>query len=197
MNNVPVLDAQRTHGLLSALGEQLMAAGVRYDLAVIGGSALLALGLIERPTVDIDVVAVSQGAELVSADPLPPPLVAARDRVARDFELPERWLNAGPAGLMDFGLPGGFRERVHTRIYGPALTVHFASRVDQVHFKLYAVVDQGSGRHEADLRALHPTPDELLRAARWARQHDPSPGFELVLREVLEAFGVTDADLDV
>lgn len=66
---------------------------------------------------------------------------------------------------------------------------------DQIHFKLYATVDQGAGKHEADLRALVPTPDELLAAARWTRTHDPSEGYRSVLERVLSAFGVEDASL--
>jgi hypothetical protein len=115
--------------------------------------------------------------------------------VARDFKLPEDWLNAGPASLMDLGMPVGFAQRLETRSYGPALTVSFASRIDQIHFKLYATVDQGPGRHERDLRVLGPTRQELLEAARWSRTHDPSEGYLYVLRLVLEAFGVADADI--
>jgi hypothetical protein len=85
---------------------------------------------------------------------------------------------------------------VETRTYGPALTVLYAGRLDQVHFKLYAMVDQGAGRHEADLRALEPTREELLSAARWTRTHDPSEGFRQELVAVLAHLGVTDADLD-
>jgi hypothetical protein len=33
---------------------------------------------------------------------------------------------------------------------------------------------QGGGRHEADLRALGPTPGELAAAARWSVTQDPS-----------------------
>jgi hypothetical protein len=196
MYDISAFDAGRAGELLSALGDQLAADGVSYELVVIGGSALLALGLVDRATNDVDVVALTIGTILVPAQPFPPPLVAARDRVARDFDLPERWLNPGPTSLLDFGLPVGFMERIVTRTYGPALSVHFASRLDQIHFKLYAAVDQGAGRHEADLRALDPTPDELLAAARWTRQHDPSPGFEESLRGALRVFGVEDADLD-
>jgi hypothetical protein len=54
--------------------------------------------------------------------------------------------------------------------------VHFASRFDQIHFKLYAAVDQGAGRHEADLRALGPTTDQLLTVARWTRLQDRPRG---------------------
>ena len=115
--------------------------------------------------------------------------------MARDFGLPEDWLNAGPADLMDFGLPAGFLDRVETRTFGQALTVHFASRLDQIHFKLYALVDQGAGKHGQDLRALQPTQDELVQAARWSRTHDPSDGYRQMLEEALEYLGVHGADL--
>jgi Nucleotidyltransferase of unknown function (DUF6036) len=185
-------DADR---LLSALGEQLAAAGQRYELVVIGGSALLALGLIERSTRDVDLVALRSGDELDSAKPLPANLEAARDRVARDFSLPDDWLDSGPTDLLEFGLPEGFINRLERRDYGDSLTVYFASRYDQIHFKLYALVDQGPGKHEDDLRALSPTEVELLAAARWSRSHDPSEGYERVLRDVLAHMGVRDVDL--
>jgi hypothetical protein len=82
-----------------------------------------------------------------------------------------------------------------TRTYGTALVVHFASRLDQIHFKLFAMVDQGGGRHEADLRELSPTPAELTAAARWSITQDPSPGYRSVLADALRILGVDDADL--
>ncbi|HTT94842.1 MAG TPA: DUF6036 family nucleotidyltransferase [Solirubrobacterales bacterium] len=182
--------------LLGALGEQLAARGERFELVVIGGSALLALGLVERTTRDVDIVALRSGDDLEGADPLPEPLRAARDLVARDFALAPRWLNPGPTKLLEFGLPQGFAERLERRDYGPALAVHFASRYDQIHFKLYAAVDAGGpGKHEADLRALSPTHAELVAAGRWSRAHDPSPAFAQDLRGALEFLGVTDVDL--
>ncbi len=83
-------------------------------------------------------------------------------------------------------------NRIVTRRYGDALTVHFASRFDQVHFKLFAMVDQAGGRHEADLRALHPGRQELISAARWSMTQDPSPGYRMVLEEALNALGIED-----
>lgn len=171
------------------------ALGARFELVIIGGTALLALGLIRRATTDVDVVALVGRGVLIPAEPLPSPLVEAAMRVARDFRLAGGWLNAGPADLLRFGLPEGFDTRLRTRTYGPALVVHFASRFDQIHFKLYAIVDQGAGRHEADLRALEPSPQELLAAARWARTHDPSEGFKQQLVLALAHLGVADADV--
>ncbi|TMD63117.1 MAG: hypothetical protein E6I84_16235, partial [Chloroflexi bacterium] len=80
MNDISTFNADRAHELLSALQEQLAASDASYGLVVIGGSALQALGLVDRPTRDVDVVALSLGSTLVSAEPMPPPLVTARDR---------------------------------------------------------------------------------------------------------------------
>jgi hypothetical protein len=181
--------------ILVALGEQLAARGERYELVVIGGSGLLALGLIERTTKDVDIVALRSGDELEGADPLPDGLRVARDLVARDFSLPTEWLNPGPTELLRFGLPDGFVDRLERRDFGRGLVVYLASRYDQIHFKLYAAVDQGPGKHETDLRALAPTEAELIAAARWSRSHDPSPGYAEELRAALEFLGVSDVDL--
>lgn len=189
------IDAGRADDLLRALAEQLRALGARYEIVVIGGTALQMLGFIRRPTRDVDVVALRTEDGLVPADPMPEPLATAAARVARDYGLPDDWLNPGPADLARFGLPEGFESRVETRSYGTALTVHFAGRLDLIHFKLYAMVDQGAGRHEADLRALEPGPEELLTAALWARTHDPSEGFREELLKVLRHLGVPDADV--
>jgi hypothetical protein len=181
--------------LLGALADQLQAIGSRFEIVVIGGSALTALGLVRRATRDVDLLAIAENGELRLAEPLPQPLRAARAAVAADFGLDENWLNAGPTDLLRWGLPEGLMGRVVSRKYGTALIVHFASRFDQIHFKLFAMVDQGGGRHEADLRALSPTHDEIVAAARWSLTQDPSPGYRSVLVEALRILGVADADL--
>jgi hypothetical protein len=96
MTNVAISGADAADELLSALGEQLASLGAAYEIIVVGGSALLALGLVDRPTKDVDLVALRQGGAVRSAHPLPMDLIAARDRVARDFDLPVSWLNDGP-----------------------------------------------------------------------------------------------------
>ena len=144
---------------------------------------------------DVDLLAIAEDVELRLAEPLPPSLVVARAAVAADFGLDENWLNARPTDLLKWGLPEAFMSRVVTRSYGTALAVHFADRFDQIHFKLFALVDQGGGRHEADLRALSPTPGELVAAARWSTTQDPSSGYRSVLVDALRVLGVDDADL--
>jgi hypothetical protein len=58
------------------------------------------------------------------------------------------------------------------------------------------MVDQGAGKHEADLRDLGPIREELLAAARWTRTHDPSEGFREQLLAALAYLGVEDVSLD-
>jgi hypothetical protein len=185
-----------TDRILQALGEQIAVRGERFELVVIGGSALLALSLAERTTKDVDIVALRSGDELEGADPLPEGLRAASDLVARDFSLPEDWLNPGPTSLLDLGLPAGFVDRLERRDFGDGLVIHLASRYDQIHFKFYAAVDGcGPGKHEQDLRRLDPTEAELIAAARWTCTHDISPAHAETVGRALEYFGVEDVDL--
>ncbi len=100
--------------MLTALGEQLAAARAEpVSLVVCGGTAMNALGFVARPTHDVDVVALLETANVGSsvqrrqAAPLPANILAARSRVASDFDVPEDWLNDGPASLLHFGLPAG------------------------------------------------------------------------------------------
>lgn len=191
------LDRSRLDDALGTLGALLAQRGLSYELAVVGGSSLLLLGLSTRVTQDLDAVALVDGGTYAPADPLPTGLVEATRDVAAVFGLPETWINPGPSDLLMLGLPAGFAERSELRHYG-ALTLHVASRLDPVHLKLYAAVDQGPrSKHVTDLLGLEPSRAELLQAARWARSHDPSPGFQSLLLDALRFFGVESADAEL
>jgi hypothetical protein len=166
----------------------------RYNLVVCGGTALNATGLIFRTTKDVDIVALMDDGEvLLDPAPLPDPLVHAALVVAENLGLPADWLNNGPSsddgGLFRLGLPEGIVKRLVWKTYGKNLRVGFIHRFDQIHFKLYAAVDQRGGYHADDLHMLAPTDDELLEAARWAKTHDSSDGFFQSLKWFLEEFG--------
>ena len=181
---------------LAALSEQLEALGAGIvEMVVCGGAALNVLGYVRRTTKDIDVVAFvetnGQAISLVKADPFSPLLRHASARVQKDLNLPENWLNPGPASVMDFGLPQGMMERKETRFYGKVLIIHYLGRYDQIHFKLHAAVDQG-GKHFDDLLALNPSSQELEEAARWSMNHDPSEGFRTILKDFLGKIGYAD-----
>ena len=158
-------------------------------IVVCGGASLIITGMVQRTTKDVDVVAIISDREkkrLQYADPLPATLLKAANQVAADFGLDESWLNNDPKDLLKFGLPDGFINRLHTRIYGSRFTVSFIGRFDQIHFKVYAAVDGGPGRHVDDLLALNPDRAEIEQAAFWAMGQDSSKEFKNTLKEMLE-----------
>jgi hypothetical protein len=185
---------------LQTLGAVLESRQLSSRILVAGGSSLLLLGLIDRPTADLDVIGLaSSGDRYVKAETIPAALADAARDVGLALGLPENWLNNGPASRFDFGLPAGFEGRVSIHSYG-ALEVHVTGRFDLVCFKLYAAVDHSgyqTSKHLADLKGLDPTVAELELAARWTRTHDASEGFEGELIKILAALGVGNADAEL
>lgn len=193
-----ILDKSGVILALSALGEHLeQVSGNAVELVVCGGSALQALGLIERTTRDVDVLAViakqvADDVVLLSAQPLPKTVVDAAAIVARDFGLPTDWLNPGPTELLSEGLPDGLVTRLHSMSFGSKLTVHFIDRFDQICLKMYATINGGGPRHLADLQLLKPSDDEVLIAARWCLTQDASEVFPDLVCSFLQKVGYPD-----
>ncbi|MFA6930672.1 MAG: DUF6036 family nucleotidyltransferase [Lentisphaeria bacterium] len=164
MNNKPI-DQLKLAESLRLLNEQLLLMDApSTELVVCGGSALIATGLVQRTTRDIDILAFMEANELKDSEPLPYYLLRAAANVARTLELPEDWLNNGPAMQFRMGLPAGFQKRLHTIVVGEKLTMHYIDRYDQIFFKTYASADRG-GYHVSDLRAINPSDEELIAAA--------------------------------
>ncbi|MCF6192217.1 MAG: hypothetical protein L3J76_03645 [Candidatus Hydrothermae bacterium] len=188
-----MIKPDRVDRVLRALDRELALQGSPpVSLVVIGGAALNVLGLVERTTRDVDVLCGIESSgdniRLVRLREFPPTLQTAAQRVQEAFQLSANWLNLGPASQFDLGLPEGFEHRLIRKTYGNHLTVYLASRLDQIHFKLFASVDRG-GYHVADLQALHPSPDELEQAARWVLQLDVSEVFRIILFDFLRKHG--------
>ncbi len=159
-------------GALRRLGELL-----REPVLLIvggGGSAILCRWL-DRPTLDLDVLA--------SEPALGAPFRAAVVQVADEQGLPAAWINDGAKAYAEV-LPPDFRSRlIAVGVYG-RLTVQALGRPDWILLKLFAL----RAEDVADLRALAPTPTELAfvrrelpRIARFhaARAH----GMELYLQQ--------------
>jgi len=179
---------------LSALAGFLEADGASPEtLVVIGGSALITLGIVSRTTKDVDIMAcVDPDRGLVDPRPMSEALRAAADKVARELQLDPHWLNTGPADQVLAGLPEGFLSRLTRHDYGPCLTIFFPDRFDLIHLKLFAIMDQGRGRHVSDLQALKPTEEEVLLAARWVLTQDAGEDFPQIVRNTLTALGHGD-----
>ncbi len=78
---------------LTRVGELLEAEGEPWDIVIVGGAALNLLGIVARPTVDVDVLALGKPGRSHRVeqppDALPSSLARAIRTVARDMRLPE------------------------------------------------------------------------------------------------------------
>ncbi len=187
------LNRENIDEVFKALALQLkVQKGEPISIVVCGGTALAALGLVERTTRDVDVLAsvVEKEGEIhiEELNEFPQWFKKASDIVARDFGLPEEWINLGPAPQVKLGLPDGFEKRLVKKIYGDYLTVYFISRIDQIHFKLYASVDRNS-YHVEDLLKLNPSEAEIEQAAHWVLTQDTSQVFRKLLKSFLKEIG--------
>ncbi|MDX2054610.1 MAG: DUF6036 family nucleotidyltransferase [Polyangiaceae bacterium] len=138
-----MVSAASLEDALVTLGELLEERSLSAELVVIGGGSLLLLGVLQRPTKDLDVFALLEHGTLLTAQPLPKGLSEAVADVGVAQGLAPDWLNSGPTSLLDFGLPDGFQSRLSTRSFG-TLTLHVAGRFDQVREPRQAAASCGS-----------------------------------------------------
>lgn len=191
-------DAEQVHELLEHLADAMeLEKADEIELLVCGGAGLQVLALVQRTTKDIDVVALVVDGKDQDPEPFPDAFERALLRVARDHNLPRDWLNYGPRESQRLGLPTDIVARSHLHAYGTLLRVRFLDRYDQIHFKLYAAVDQGKGKHLADLQKLQPTSEELRAAALWSMTHDTSGGYRMMLVEALRHLGFEEVANDI
>ncbi|MFQ5745124.1 MAG: hypothetical protein ACE5HV_16310, partial [Acidobacteriota bacterium] len=155
--------------LLTAVGELLESQNVPVQILIVGGASLCLAGWIPpRPTEDVDVLArvdeTFGKSVLESPDTLPEAFGAAVRRVARDFGMPEDWINTEVAMQWHSSLPPSATEGIQWRRYG-ALHVGLAGRQTMISLKLFAAVDQGKDSvHYQDLLTLAPSNAELEAA---------------------------------
>ncbi|NLF37999.1 hypothetical protein GX586_01050 [bacterium] len=201
-----MLDGQSgVHASLARLGRRLL-----YEyadpiaLVVCGGSALNVVGIAQRTTRDVDVLALAEetrgGVVLRTGSALPEAVVNAVARVGTDLGLRPDWLNMGPKDLVViYGIPPGMLERLVRHQYGPSLTVFFIGRFDQVHFKVLAAADpHAQPHHMEDLNLrIKPSADELRAAVTWLLDRKTSPQFRARLKHVVNELGYEQAAADI
>lgn len=79
---------------LSIVGERLAHANEPCAIVVLGGAAMNLLGIVDRPTIDVDVLARADATGAIRPpDPLPDTLRRAIAAVARDRGLLDNWMN--------------------------------------------------------------------------------------------------------
>ena len=183
------LTGQRIEELLAAVGELLQAEGYAYSIVVVGGASLNLLGLIERTTKDVDVVARAEKKGrrriFLRADPLPKPLESTVAKVARDFGLPQDWMNTVVATQWPHELPEFLFKEIKWRNYG-SLEVGIVGRYTLIVLKLHAAVDRDAHSvHYQDLLALLPTDAELDQARSLVVAQDAETEFPRLVDEVI------------
>jgi hypothetical protein len=60
-------------------------------------------------------------------------------------------------------------------------------RLDLIHYKLFALVESGTGKHLQDLVALEPDAQEMRAASLWCLTQKDTPVFRAALNESLRA----------
>lgn len=164
---------------LTALAEKMDAHRCEpLGLVVCGGAALRVLGVLDRPTKDVDVIALSMKNRLApTTDEFPAGFRECVVEVAEDLGLATDWLNRGPSKLLDMGLPDGWRQRVSAADFGKRLRIYWLGRADLICLKLYAACDDRAKRpevHADDLRRFKPSYEELDVGVEWLREALPA-----------------------
>lgn len=176
-------DGNLIQDALTAVGELLAAEDARATIVVTGGATLNLLGIVQRTTGDVDVIARARQDEngsvrLDQPEPFPPALDRAVRTVARDLGLATDWMNAEVGSQWSQGLPPWIMDEIEWRNYGGALDVGLVGRRTLVSLKLFAAVDQGrESVHFQDLLRLGPDDSELEEARSWVVEQDAAPGW--------------------
>lgn len=186
--NMAAIDPATAERLFRALGDLLSAEGAQFQLVVVGGVAMALGGFTQRTTLDVDVIALADAGQskLRSADPLPEELERLVRKVARDFGLPNDWLNGAVSAQLAHGLPPGLVEGLTWHRFG-GLHIGLAGRRALIALKLFAAADQGPrSKHVSDLTDLAPTHAEWEEATAWVKGQDVAPEFPGIVEGVVQ-----------
>jgi hypothetical protein len=157
--------------------------GLHFQSIIIGGAALIVMGLVNRLTKDIDCL-----------DPVIPDeikLAALNFRLDNpQLHLWENWLNNGPISLTN-DLPEDWVNRTISLYEGKALVLRTLGRLDLLETKLFALCDRQ--QDIGDCIALSPTAVELDQCLEWLYERDGNPywpdNVRLSLKELAQELG--------
>jgi len=142
--------------------------GVSFEGFAIGAGALHILGVIQRQTVDIDVIT--------------PDIPQRIQELAEEFRLQMNskgmeiipgWFNNGPKQILD-ALESDWKKRSVKIFEGKSIILHTLGRIDLIATKLVAFCDRQE-QDEEDLLQMKPNQHELISALPWAQNYDANP----------------------
>ncbi|HET6344446.1 MAG TPA: DUF6036 family nucleotidyltransferase, partial [Myxococcota bacterium] len=152
--------------VLAAFESRLVHTKKFFEAIVVGGAALVLLGVIRRRTRGVDVLMPDIPPEVLAVAHATAAALRADGVAVRDD-----WLNNGPKSLQDT-LPAGWRQCVVPLYQGPGLVLWTLGRSDR-------------GADRADCLALRPTAEELQEALPWVVAQDAHPGWPEHVRATL------------
>lgn len=164
--------------VLIAFGKYLHDRGQNFEVVIIGGAALLALGIINRATVDVDCLSPEIPADIQAAA-----ITFSGKYSGNSSPLQKDWLNNGPRALVA-DLPSEWDKRLQMIYQGTGITVYTLCRADLLLTKLFAYCDRQ--QDEGDCIALAPTEQELSDSYNWLRERDGHPGWPDHVKASLE-----------
>jgi len=132
------------------------------EIYVCGGAALALLGLSNRKTGDVDMIA-----KFVE-----PALDRAIKHVAKKYGYPETWMNNRVSPIID-RLPLNWKKTATKAFDGENLTVFSLSRQNLINSKLHACVERRSSDYY-DLIILSPTVAELKKGRHYCLKQKSS-----------------------
>jgi hypothetical protein len=154
--------------VVKAFDEYLGKKGCTFQATIIGGSALLLMGVIERATQDVDCLSpkVPKNIKEISVE------FARWYSSQHKTPLQPDWLNNGPESLLR-DLPGHWQEHIQPIYQGKHLTFYTLGREDLLLAKLFAYCDRQQDLQ--DCIALKPSLEELKKAYTWLVKRDVNP----------------------
>jgi len=146
----------------------------KIEIYVIGGANLMAQGINNRTTMDIDVIF----PETFSST-----LKGMIVQIAKQKGLDEKWMNTGPSRDAKY-LNDGWIERSTLFFDGNHLKVWMVHREDMICLKLTAALDRQIP-DQADLLMMKPSDSEWEVARLWAREYDGNPSWSKLIDELV------------
>ena len=151
---------------------------LKFSSIIIGGSALIVLGVIDRSTQDVDCLF-----PIIPSDIKEASIAFAKKQNKKEIVIKEDWLNNGPEDLAR-DLPKGWQVRTQTIFKGKAIHLETLGRNDLLLSKLFAYVDRQQDLD--DCIALRPTEKELSDSINWLVARDTNDKWESHVRKSIQ-----------